>query len=61
MFDNNDAFKAYAVVKPGTGIMLHWVVYHRKEDAEFEAQQWLAPEEYEIKEIMRRMRPMIKK
>jgi hypothetical protein len=56
MVNDTDSFTSYAVVRPGTSTLLHWVVYHRKVDAEFEARQWLSDGEFEVKEIRRRMR-----
>lgn len=53
---NNDGFKAWAVVEPGTSRLLHWVVYQREEDARKEAGEWMEPHQFEIKPIMRRMR-----
>ena len=58
MENTHDSFTAYAIVAKGTSSLLHWVVYHRREDAVLEAQQWLEETDYDIREIKRRMRPL---
>lgn len=51
-----DAFKGYMIVLKGTTQPLHWVVYHSEEVAMTEALEWLTEDQFELKEIMRRMR-----
>jgi len=50
-----DGFRAWAIVIPGTWTLRHWIVYHRREDAIADAEQWLEAKDYEVKEIFRRM------
>lgn len=52
----HDSFRAYAIVLPGTNTLWHWVVYQNENDAKTEALEWLEPEQFEIKPIMRRMK-----
>lgn len=53
--EHRDSFHGWVIVEPGTSRLLHWCVYHIASDAILEAQQWLRPDQYEVKQIGRRM------